>query len=131
LKAIVDTNVLLFDTFEDSEHHEDAASGLDSLDGWGLPSMVFHELVWFFRDQKVKIPRATSKVNEYLTHEKTMFVPCTTDDVRFACSRMKSYKEHNDLVILSVADRLDLPLFSFDQELNAIAKRNSVEVVKS
>ena len=131
MKAIVDTNVLLFDTFEDSDHHEDATLGLDSLDGWGLPDMVFHELVWFFRDQNVKIPRAISKVNEFLTHEKTMFVQCTTDDVRFACSKMRSYKEYNDLVILSAAVRLDLPLFSFDQELNAIAKRNSIEVVKT
>lgn len=131
MKAVVDTNVLLFDTFEDSEHHGDAASALDSLDGWGLSDMVFHELLWFFRSQNVRIPRAISKVNEYLTHEKTMFVPCTTDDVRFACSKMRSYREYNDLIILSAAVRLSLPLFSFDEELNATAKRNSIETVES
>jgi predicted nucleic acid-binding protein len=130
LKAVVDTNVLLFDTFEDSEHHGNASSGLDSLDEWGLPDMVFHELGWFFRSQNVKISRATSKVNEYLTHEKTMFIPCTTDDIRFACSKMRSYREYNDLIILSAASRSDSPLFSFDQELNSIAKRNAIETVR-
>jgi predicted nucleic acid-binding protein len=131
VKAVVDTNVLLFDTFEDSEHHAEAASGLDSLDGWGLPDMVLHELVWFFRSQDVRIPRATAKVNEYLIHAKTMFIPCTTDDIRFACSKMKSYKEYNDLIILSAARRLDLPLFSFDEELKAAAKGISVKTVRT
>jgi len=128
VKAVVDTNVLIFDTFEDSERHRDAASGLDSLEGWGLPSIVFHELVWFFRSRSVKISRAVTKVDELLTHEKTMFIPCTTDDVRFASSRLESYKKYNDLIVLSAAKRLSLPLFSFDEELEATAKRNSIDL---
>jgi len=122
--------VLIFDTFEDSEHHKDAASGLDSLEGWGVPGMVFHELLWFFRGRNVKVPRAVMKVEELLTHEKTMFVPCTTDDVRFAGARIKNYREYNDLIILSTANRLQLPLFSFDEELNTVAKRNSVDLFR-
>ena len=130
MKAVVDTNVLVFDTFEDSEFHSEAAAGLDSLERWSVPSMVFHELVWFLKSHEIPVSRANSKVEEYLTHEKTAFVPNTTDDVRFAASKMKSYHEYNDLVILAAAKRLDLPLFSFDKSLRETARQNSVRVLR-
>lgn len=128
MKAIIDTNVLVFDTFEDSEFHSEASSGLDSLDGWGLPSMVFHELVWFFKDQRIAIPKANAKVKELLTNEKTTFVPCSADDIMFASSKMKNHRQYNDLVILSAAGRTGLPLYSFDEDLKASAKRYGVKM---
>lgn len=128
LRAIIDTNVLVFDTFEDSEFHREATSGLDSLDGWDLPSMVFHELVWFFKSQQVAVSKANAKVKEYLTNEKTTFVPCSVDDVIFASSRMKSHREYNDLMILSAAERMGLPLYSFDDGLKSSARRHGIEL---
>ena len=50
------------------------------------------------------------KVEEYLTNEKSVFVPCTPDDIEFAVGCMKTYHDYNDLVILSVAERTKLPL---------------------
>ncbi len=128
MKAIVDTNVLVFDTFEDSEFHMEASSGLDSLDGWGLPSMVFHELVWFFRSQKIAVSRANAKVKEYMTNGKTTFVPCSPDDLVFATSRMRNHLEYNDLIILSAAGRMELPLYSFDEALKATARRHGIKL---
>lgn len=127
MKAIVDTNVLVFDTFEDSEFHREASSGLNSLDGWSLPSMVFHELVWFFKSQQITVSKANAKVKEYLTNEKTTFLPCSEDDIIFATSSMKSHREYNDLVILSAAGRTGLPLYSFDEDLKASAKRHGIK----
>lgn len=131
MKAIIDTNVLVFDTFEDSEFHREASSGLDSLDGWGLPSMVFHELAWFFKGQQITVSKINAKVKEYLTNEKTTFVPCSADDVMFASSKMKSHREYNDLVILSAAGRTGLPLYSFDEDLKARARRQGVRLFQS
>ncbi len=34
MRAVIDTNVLVYDTFEDSVHHERAKKLLDDLDGW-------------------------------------------------------------------------------------------------
>jgi len=65
-----------------------------------------------------------------LTNEKTSFSPCTADDIRFAATRMKGYEEYNDLIILSLAKRLDLPLFTFDGELKKMAVRNAVRLLK-
>ena len=126
MRAIIDTNVLVFDTFEDSEFHKEASSGLDALEGWGLPGIVFHELAWLFKSQQVAVSRTNSKIKEYLTNEKTTFVPCSADDIVFASSRMKNHREYNDLVILSAAGRMGLPLYSFDEQLKVIAKRHGV-----
>ena len=126
---MVDTNVLIFDTFEDSEFHQQATSTLDSIDRWGLPGIVFHELVWFFKARRVELSRMRTKVEEYLTNEKTSFLPCTPDDIRFAAARMKDYTQYNDLLVLSTARRLGLPLFTFDEELRKIARANSVRLL--
>jgi uncharacterized protein len=128
LSAVIDTNVLIFDTFEDSEFHKAAASGLDSLEKWHIPTIVFHELVWFFKGRAIEVSRVSVKVDEYLRNEKTEFAPCAPDDLRFAASRLRDYHEYNDLVILSVAKRLGVPLFSFDDDLKKNAKLNSVDL---
>ena len=130
MEAVIDTNVVVFDTFEDSEFHSEATTKLDSIARWHLPSMTIHELVWFFKARKIQLSRARLKVEEYLTNEKTVFSQCTADDIRFATARMRNYQEYNDLVILSVAKRLGLPLFTFDDELKQIAIQNSVKLVR-
>ena len=130
MSAVLDTNVLIFDTFADSEFHLQAASTLDSMERWSLPGIVFHELIWFFKVRKIELSRARTKVEEYMANEKASFSPCTADDIRFAMTRMKEYSQYNDLIVLSTAKRLGLPLFTFDEELKKSAKENSVRVVK-
>ena len=124
--VVVDTNVLIFDTFEDSELHEAATRGLDSAEKWYIPGMAFHEFLWFFKGRDLKLADAKAKVEEYLTNEKSLFAPCTPDDIEFAVGRMKTYHEYNDLVILSVAERMKLPLFSYDENLKKKAARYGV-----
>jgi len=86
--------------------------------------------MWFFKARKIELTRARTKIEEYIANEKTSFSPCIADDVRFALTRMKNYTEYNDLIVLSTAKRLVLPLFTFDEELKKSAKENSVRVVK-
>jgi len=43
---------------------------------------------------------------------------------------MKEYTQYNDLIVLSTAKRLGLPLFTFDEELKKSASDNSVRVVR-
>lgn len=129
MSALIDTNVLIFDTFEDSEFHRQASDGLNSLTNWYLPDIVFHEMMWFFRSRTIDQLKARLKIEEYLTNEKCVFSSCTPDDIRFAID-MKSYANYNDHLILSLAKRLELPLFTFDQELEKTAKKNAVRIVK-
>jgi predicted nucleic acid-binding protein len=128
--VVVDTNVLIFDTFEDSEYHREASSGLESIERWLLPDIVFHEFVWFFRGENYPLSRAKLKVEEYLTNEKSLFSQGTPDDVRYALKVVSSYSDYNDAVILSMSKRLGFPLFTFDVELRKKAGRLGVQTVK-
>ena len=103
---------------------------MDSIEKWCIPGMAFHEFLWFFRGRDVEPTKARTKVEEYLTNEKSLFAPCTPDDIRFATRQMKSYRDYNDLVILSVADRMGLPLFSFDEHLKKMATKSSVGLLE-
>jgi predicted nucleic acid-binding protein len=101
---------------------------LDSIGRWCIPDMALHEFLWFFKGRDLPLSHARTKAEEYLTNEKSAFAPCTPDDVGFATRLMKRYHEHNDLVILPVANRLGFPLFSFDEALEKLAAENSVDI---
>ena len=47
MKAVIDTNILIYDLVEDSELHKEAEELLDSLEEWLIPSLVIHEFTWF------------------------------------------------------------------------------------
>jgi predicted nucleic acid-binding protein len=126
MSAVVDTNVLVFDTFEDSDSHREAVEALDALEGWVIPGIVFHEYVWFMKDQKMEAAETRIKVNEYLMDAKTRFRPVDADDIAFAVGNVRRLGEYNDLIILSSAKRLGLPLLTFDKGLAARAREFSV-----
>jgi uncharacterized protein len=126
---VVDTNAIIFDVFEDSEFHKDASRGLDSLEKWHLPSMVFHELAWFLRGKEIEHSKASLIVEEYLTHEKAVYQQCTADDVRFAMNRIKHYKNYNDYIILAIAKRFELSLYTFDCDLKKVATSIGIRTV--
>jgi len=129
MSAVVDTNVLIFDTFEDSDSHREAAEALDALEEWVIPGIVFHEYVWFMKDQDVKVEETKMKVNEYLTDAKTRFRPVDADDVAFAVQNARRLGEYNDHLILSSARRLGSTLLTFDRGLAARARDFSVSLV--
>ncbi|MEO2152327.1 MAG: PIN domain-containing protein, partial [Thermococcus sp.] len=47
MHGVIDTNVLIYDTFEDTEFHKKAEETLESLDRWYVPAIVTQEYVWF------------------------------------------------------------------------------------
>jgi len=47
MKAVIDTNILIYDLVEDSEFHKEAGELLDSLEEWLIPSLVIHEFTGF------------------------------------------------------------------------------------
>lgn len=126
MSAVVDTNVLVFDTFEDSDSHKEAAESLDALEEWVIPGIVYHEYVWFMKDQEVDTADTKVKMMEYLMDAKTRFRPVDADDVAFAVGNARRLGEYNDLLILSSAKRLGSPLLTFDRGLAARAREFGV-----
>ncbi len=129
MSCVVDTNVLIFDTFEDSEHHADASKRLDTINEWYIPSMVFHEYFWFMRAERASLDFTRAKMNEYIYNEKTKFLPTVIDDIIFAMKEIADVKDYNDLVILSHAKRLNLPLLTYDSSLKKKALKKQVKII--
>ena len=132
-KAVIDTNVLIYDLFEDSIYHDDASKLLDALSSWIIPSIVIHELAWFLRGLNIDEQLAINAIFQYIIHHKSRIVPIGVDDVTKALNAIKqegiSLNRYNDKVILTVALRLKTPLASFDRKLRNEAIKSGITVM--
>lgn len=131
MSAVIDTNVLIYDTFEDSVYHVEAKELLDALNEWIIPLIVIHEYIWIMKSLEVDIREVTYKVEEYLQHHKTRLVSETAGDVMRALNMIQKEKlslsQYNDKIILSAALNTG-KLATFDNKLRkqALAKRVQV-----
>jgi hypothetical protein len=129
MSCVVDTNVLVFDTFADSALHAPARQRLDGLEHWYLPGIVLHEYVWALRGLHAALAFAREKVEEWLLAEKAAYSPETPDDILFATREAASYARYNDYLILSQAKRLGLPVLTFDRQLRTEARRQGIRAL--
>ena len=133
MRALIDTNVLVYDTFEDSIYHEEAVKMLDKLDDWVIPLIVIYEYVWFLKGLKISTSDVYEKVLEYLEESKTTLVPEGYWEVKWSLLKLLreeiSLSRFNDKIILATAIRHELPLASFDKKLRRQAKKNGVTVL--
>lgn len=120
---IIDTNVLIYDTFEDFEKHEEARKILDSLPEWFIPSIVLIEFVAFLNKSKLKKEQILDKIEELMKNPKVSLVRVEREDVLEAIKKVRkedlSTLRINDKIILSIAQRLDKNLITFDKRLKA------------
>jgi predicted nucleic acid-binding protein len=115
--------VLVFDTYADSELHEQATQSLAELEKWVLPGIVIHEYVWALRGLKARLSFAREKVEEYLLSDKASFSSDSQDDVLFATREASSFSRYNDYLILSHAKRLGASLLTFDEDMKRDAQK--------
>ncbi|MEZ0345360.1 MAG: PIN domain-containing protein [Infirmifilum sp.] len=132
-RAVIDTNVLVFDTFEDAPRHEEASQLLDSLDVWVLPLIVVYEYVWFLKGLSIDAGVARRKVLEYVRGERSRVLSEGVEEVAWALEAVVeeglSLARFNDKVVLAVAAKMGLPLATFDEGLRRQARRIGVETM--
>ena len=119
----MDTNVLVFDTYEDSELHSQAREKLEEAERWVLTGIVVHEYVWALRGLKARLSFAREKVEEYLLSDRATFSSDSQDDILYATRGASSYSRYNDCLILSHAKRLGVHLLTFDADLKRDAQK--------
>ena len=133
MSAVIDTNVLVYDTFADSVFHKKAQKLLDGLKTWVLPTIVIHEYVWVLRALDVTPSIAVSKVEEYLLHPKTLIAQVTEADLKKVLELMAvenfSLTHYNDKLILSIALRHRARLATFDQKLRNQARKLQLQIL--
>ncbi|MEM0008749.1 MAG: PIN domain-containing protein, partial [Thermofilum sp.] len=67
-RLVVDTDVLLHDTFEDSEKHAEAAQLLDEADRVYIASITIHEYLWLLLTKfRIDVENVREKLEEYFS----------------------------------------------------------------
>ena len=130
-RAVIDTNVLIYDYVEDSEHHKRAEEILDSLDRWVIPAIVIHEFVWFLKGNGLN--QRLQDILTYLKHEKAE-VACdcsenVIDAIEITAREGLPLSDYKDAVILSHAIKGRMSLATFDKKLARMASKYGVEVI--
>ena len=110
---------------EDDVHHGLARGLLGGLCRWVVPGVVVDELVWGLR-RRLGWREAGARVSWLLGDERVEVVPVTVEDAWFA---LRDARRYEDLLVLSVARRLGLPLATLDRGLARLARRHGVGVV--
>lgn len=127
--AVIDTNVLVYDAFVDQPMHQDAKALLDSLDEWVIPSIVLIELTWFARGAGLTLRDARSLILGYALSKKAKIVEISQEDLVDALTSVSNLSELEDALILCVAERMKLPLATFDGEMRKRAAERGVDVI--
>jgi len=86
--AVLDTNVIVYDTFEDSIYHDKSREILDSLDTWVLPLIVLYEYIWLMKELGVSLEDISVKVREYAQDPKARVTSGGRDAVRWALAAL-------------------------------------------
>jgi len=70
-EVLLDTNVLIYDTYEDSLYHIDASQLLDGLRVWVIPLIVFYEYTWFLKGMGESPDTLMENLEDYTLSEKS------------------------------------------------------------
>jgi Predicted nucleic acid-binding protein, contains PIN domain len=127
-ECVVDTNVLVYDTIEDSEYHETASAIIDNLDICIIPSVVLEEFIFTLAKLGLDNKIIYEKVLDLL--ETFEYLPIEKEDIINALNMIEkekvSFKKFNDKLILCIAERRKAKLLTFDKELQKEQKRYKV-----
>ncbi len=120
MKAVIDINVLIYDTFRDSVFHDKARSLLDRLEEWIIPLIVIYEYVWFMKGLGMDTKSSVEKAKEYLLQPKSDVIVEEVSDLIKALDLISfeglSLSRFNDEVVLSIASKIGC-IATFDDKL--------------
>jgi predicted nucleic acid-binding protein len=125
-EAVVDTNAVIYYVVEDSPMHEEAEILFDSLDVWHMPTVVIHELVWFFK--KAAPEEGVGVLGAFLEYEKAVIHCEDAATLRGAVGAGLTH--YNNAEVTLTAKKLGLPLVAFDARMAERAKAYGVSVLR-
>jgi len=112
-RILVDTNVLVYSTFEDSDRHEEALRIL-SEEKVVIPRVVIHEFIWVLAKLTNDAELIKRKVEELKDFEVIAEeLDDIVDGVKTLSDDGRTLRMINDYVILALAKRLNLELATY------------------
>ncbi|RFA96139.1 PIN domain-containing protein [Pyrobaculum aerophilum] len=133
MKVLVDTNVLIYETFEDSERHAEATDIVYTNEIY-IPTIVLHEYIWLLlRHFSISYAQVAAKLEQLLS-EKNIHVICENlsdlaAGIRIAAEDGAKPSNINDYIILASALNRGLALATYDRELRRAGARRAVTVL--
>jgi predicted nucleic acid-binding protein len=133
MEGMIDTSVLVDYILLDSELHERAKSGLETLEHGFLPTVVIEELVHVLKRLKLDKRTIDGKLHEVLASYEVVVV--NKKNILEAAEiimreEAASFEQFNDKLILSAAKENGLPLLTFDKDLIKECKANGVKSIE-
>jgi predicted nucleic acid-binding protein len=127
-RVVVDTNVLVYATFEDSEHHKEAYAVLQENE-IVVPRIVLYEYLWVL----VRLTGNPSFLELKMKELSDFELICEDyETVRRGISRMleegASLETLNDYIVFSVALR-EGALATYDKKLRKLASRSGLYII--
>ncbi len=134
MECIVDTNVLVYETFEDSEFHEEVVKKLSEMELIYVPGVVILELTIILKRLKYDSSIILDKIREIFNSNRYVVLDIYVDDIIFAIDILsrhgKNVSSLNDKIVLSVAKRLGKPIYTYDKDLKRQCKRLGVPIIE-
>ena len=130
-RILIDTNVLVYSTFEDSERHKEAVKVLTENDVV-IPQIVIYEYIWVLAKLTNNADLIKQKLEELKDFE---IVKEEIEDIIKGVEMLKydnkSLRMLNDYIILALAKRLNIGLATYDNNLIKAGIKNGVNIYKS
>lgn len=121
MECVIDTNVLVDYILIDSEMHNKAKSGLEKIVNGFVPSVVLEELVSVLARLGFDKKTISEKLKEVLESYEVLSLyegHISEAEEMVMAEEKVSFKRFNDMLILFAAKQKNVPLFTFDKNLN-------------
>ena len=133
MEAIIDTNILVYETIEDSMYHKEVVEKLKDLESLYVPTNILIEFILVMKRLKLENQIIMRKILEILEDPRINLINIAKMDfkesLKIIIRENKDMKEINDKIILALAKRKNLPIYTYDRRLKQQARKYGVKVL--
>jgi len=132
---VIATDVLLCDTIEDSNLHDEASKTLNVIDPWLILPDVIYEYALFLHREGVPSKKIKRGIDEFLEHPKGELVKVDQSLLQEMIQTLlrencgSPLDKYSDLSVVMLADVLDDEVVSFRGDVRDFADERGVNVI--
>lgn len=134
MKAVIDTNVLVYDTIENSPFHEQASRLIDKLELPMVNSISIIELGFVLPRYGVDSHDVKRKLDELLQRDlfsvSWLSNKMLAGASEFVVKNNLSFRDFNDWIIAFDAYSRKIPIATFDRNLEKQCKKSGIEILE-
>ncbi len=133
MEVVVDTNVLVYETVEDSLYHKEVVEKLNRFSRIYVPFNILIEFILVLKKLGLDENFICNKVKELLKKSNIELINARKDDLRRVVDRIMSERlsvlRINDKLVLELAIKMDKTLYTYDKQLRAQAEKYGANLI--